>query len=99
MIQRVVLAAHAAGKPVAVCGEVASRPDLAVALVALGVDGLSATPQAIPELKQALAAVHVRLLGSLMPRVLACSDARAVELSLRQALPGELFALDPPRLG
>jgi phosphotransferase system enzyme I (PtsP) len=97
MIQRVVHAAHAAGKPVAVCGEAASRPDFAVALVALGVDGLSATPQAIPELKQALAAVHVRLLASLMPSVLACSDARAVELSLRQALPGELFALDLPR--
>ncbi len=97
MVRRVVTAAHAAGKPVTVCGEIASRPDLAVALVALRVDALSVTPQAIPELKQALACVSMRSVLAAMPGVLAQSDARGVELALRRALPPELFALDTPR--
>jgi phosphotransferase system enzyme I (PtsP) len=97
MVRRVVTAAHAAGKPVTVCGEIASRPDLAAALVALDIDALSVTPQAIPELKQALACVSMRSVVDSMPGVLAQSDARGVELALRRALPQELFALDTPR--
>ena len=37
-----------------VCGEIAVRPDVALALIALGVDLLSVVPTAIPELKYAL---------------------------------------------
>jgi phosphoenolpyruvate-protein kinase (PTS system EI component) len=98
IVQRVVAASHAAGKPVSVCGEIASRPDLAIALIALGVDALSVTPQVIPELKQALACVSLRSVADALPGVLAQSDARGVELSLRQALPPELFAEGPPRV-
>src|SRR6185312_16959080 len=51
MIARVAAAAREAGKPVGVCGEIAVRPDLALAMIALGVDSLSVVPTAIPELK------------------------------------------------
>src|SRR6185295_6215594 len=41
MLRRVVTQAHVAGRRVSVCGEMAARPDLAIALLALGVDALS----------------------------------------------------------
>ena len=96
MVRRTVIAAHAAGKPVSVCGEMASRIDLAAALVALGVDALSVVPPAIPELKQAFASLEIRGLIRAMDAVLACSDARAIEAALAAHLrledPGAAFA-------
>ena len=86
MVRRVVLAAHAAGKPVSVCGEMAARPELAAALVALGVDSLSVVPTAIPELKQAFASFEIRRLTEAMDDTLACCDARTLEAALRSHL-------------
>jgi phosphotransferase system enzyme I (PtsP) len=83
MISRVVAGAHASGKPVGVCGEVASRPDFALALLALGVDSLSVVPRVIPELKQALARARLEPLRHAMPRVLTLSDASSVVSALR----------------
>jgi phosphotransferase system enzyme I (PtsP) len=82
MVRRTVLAAHAAGKPVSVCGEMATRTDLAAALVALGVDALSVVPPVIPELKQAFAGLELGELTRTIDDVLACSDARGVEAAL-----------------
>jgi phosphoenolpyruvate-protein kinase (PTS system EI component) len=82
MVRRTVIAAHAAGKPVSVCGEMATRIDLAAALVALGVDALSVVPPVIPELKQAFASLELDGLTRAMDDVLACSDARAIEAAL-----------------
>ncbi len=83
MIRRVTLLARGAGKPVAVCGEVAARPDVAIALLALGVDSLSVTPRAIPALKRALANVSVGPLRSSLDALLALPSAEAVEAALR----------------
>lgn len=55
LIGEVAEAAHAAGAWVGVCGEAASDPVVAAALVGLGVDELSMTRVAIPEVKDALA--------------------------------------------
>jgi phosphotransferase system enzyme I (PtsP) len=86
MVRRTVLAAHSVGKEVSVCGEMAARPDLAAFLVAVGVDALSVTPRAIPELKQALAAVHLKPLTAAAGRILACRDSSETELALRTCL-------------
>lgn len=83
MIARVVAGAHAAGKPVGVCGEVASRPDFAMVLLALGADSLSVVPRVIPELKQALARARLEPVRRAMPRVLTLSDASSVVSALR----------------
>lgn len=56
-IDRTVSAAHAAGIPVGVCGDMASHPGTALALLALGVDEISATVSAVPDIKAALSAV------------------------------------------
>ncbi len=86
MLRRTVSAIHAAGKEVGVCGEMAARPDLAAFLVAIGVDALSVSPRVIPELKQALAAVHVKPLTVAVNRILACRSATEVEQTLRICL-------------
>lgn len=57
LIGEVVRAAHSEGAWVGVCGEAASDPALAVALVGLGVDELSMTAAAIPEIKATLRSV------------------------------------------
>lgn len=85
MIARVAAAARAAGKPVGVCGEMAARPDVALALMALGVDSLSVVPTAIPELKQALAGARLEPMRRAIDGMLALSDARSVASALREA--------------
>ena len=70
-----VAAGRATKKAVSVCGEMAVKPDLALALLALGVDSLSVVPTAIPELKQALASVRFEPMRSAMGRILTLSDA------------------------
>ncbi|MGH2662351.1 MAG: phosphoenolpyruvate--protein phosphotransferase [Actinomycetota bacterium] len=54
LIERVVEAGHANGAWVGVCGEAAGDPTVAAALVGLGIDELSMTRVAIPEVKDAL---------------------------------------------
>ncbi len=50
-IKRVTDEAHAAGVPIAVCGEMGGRPLEAMALIGLGIDRLSITPAAIGPIK------------------------------------------------
>jgi len=85
MIARVAAAARGAGKAVGVCGEIAVRPDVALALIALGVDSLSVVPTAIPELKQAFAGARLEPMRRAMPAILALSDAESVTAALRDA--------------
>lgn len=85
MISRVVSAARAAGKSVSICGEIAVRPDVALALMAIGVDSLSVVPSAIPELKQALARARLEPMRRALDGILALSDARSIAHALREA--------------
>lgn len=54
LVGRVIEAGHANGAWVGVCGEAAGDPTVAAAFVGLGVDELSMTRVAIPEVKDAL---------------------------------------------
>jgi phosphotransferase system enzyme I (PtsI) len=54
IIERVILAAKAAGKPVGICGESASDPESAKLFIELGADSLSASAALLPQLKAAL---------------------------------------------
>jgi phosphotransferase system enzyme I (PtsP) len=85
MIARVVAAAREAGKTVSVCGEMATRPDVALALIALGIDSLSMVPTAIPELKQALAGARLAPLRNAIGGILALPDSLAIASALREA--------------
>jgi phosphoenolpyruvate-protein phosphotransferase len=84
MIHRVVAQALQARKHVTVCGEMASRPDLALALLALGVDALSVVPRAIPDLKQAIARVALRPLRQSVDVLLRASTIDEAQALLYQ---------------
>jgi multiphosphoryl transfer protein len=71
-------AARAAGRPIAVCGGLASDPLAAPLLVGLGVDELSAVPSAIAELKATLRTRHLDDCRELAERALAAPSAAAV---------------------
>ena len=79
MIRMVVEAGAACHKPVAVCGELAGDPLGAAVLVGLGIRDLSATPVAIPRVKDHLCGIEASRVGVLAERALAASDAAEVE--------------------
>ncbi|KAB8139770.1 phosphoenolpyruvate--protein phosphotransferase [Chloroflexia bacterium SDU3-3] len=54
LIQLAAQAAHAAGIPIGLCGELAADPEAALALAGLGLDELSMVPAAIPSTKEQL---------------------------------------------
>lgn len=84
MIARVASAARAADKPLGVCGEIAARPDLALAMVALGVDSLSVVPTAIPELKQALAGARLEPMQQAIGSIICLPDAASLSAALQE---------------
>jgi phosphoenolpyruvate-protein kinase (PTS system EI component) len=67
IIAHVVENAHAAGRRVCVCGEMASDPEGALALAALQVDALSVAVQQMPSIRQLLSRQSGRELASLRP--------------------------------
>ncbi|CAG0988298.1 Phosphoenolpyruvate-protein phosphotransferase [Myxococcaceae bacterium] len=87
-VRGVVDAAHAAGRPVAVCGELAADPAAAVVLVGLGVDELSMQAPAIPRVKARLRAVSLADARSLAGGLLALPTAREVGDRLGKAFRG-----------
>lgn len=53
-LKKIVETGHQFGKPVYVCGELASDPFMAVLLLGMGIDRLSAAPRFVPGLKHML---------------------------------------------
>jgi phosphoenolpyruvate-protein kinase (PTS system EI component) len=79
MIRQVAEAGRSAGKPVAVCGEIASDVRLAPILVGLGVDELSMTPTALPAVRTALTGRSAQELAELAENVCKMSTVAEVE--------------------
>ena len=86
LIGDVVRAAHAQGAWVGVCGEAASDPALAVALVGLGVDELSMSSAAIPEVKATLREITRADCRAAASRAMEQPDAAAARTELEGAL-------------
>ncbi len=80
LIDMTVRAGHAYNRPVAVCGEMASDPVLAILLVGLGVDELSVAPNQIPQLKYVLNQVTLQDARALALEVLAQSHCYGDEI-------------------
>jgi len=79
LIGQVAKAGRSAGKPVAVCGEMASDIRLAPVLVGLGVNELSMAPNALPTVRAALMGYTLNELTELANRVCAVSTVAEVE--------------------
>ena len=83
MLRFVVDAGRAGGRPVAVCGELASDPIGIAALVGLGIRELSVTPVAIAGVKETLSGVDSIRAGALAEKALDAGDAAEVERMFR----------------
>ena len=77
--------AAAAGIPVSVCGELASRPAATPLLLGLGIRQLSMHGNAIPRVKQAIRACTLQACEQLANQALAAPDADAVREILAKA--------------
>ena len=83
LIQRTIQAAHAAGRWVGLCGELAGDPLAAPLLLGLGLDEFSMAPRAVPRVKQALRSLDRAACRPLAERALALATTAEVERLLR----------------
>ncbi|MEO8347746.1 MAG: phosphoenolpyruvate--protein phosphotransferase [Acidobacteriota bacterium] len=83
MLRFVVDAGRSGGRPVAVCGELASDPIGIAVLVGLGIRELSVTPVAIAGVKDSLSAVDSVRASLLSEKALEAGDAAEVERMFR----------------
>jgi phosphoenolpyruvate-protein kinase (PTS system EI component) len=78
LIQQIAVAGREAGKPVAVCGEIASDARLAPVLVGLGVDELSMTPTALAAVREVLSKSSRDRIDALVQKVVNLSTVAEV---------------------
>jgi len=79
LISQIAIAGRRAGKPVAVCGEIASDVRLAPVLIGLGVDELSMTPTTLPKVRAVLLQRSSQELQDLAQKVLQAKTVADVE--------------------
>jgi phosphoenolpyruvate-protein phosphotransferase len=84
LIHQVAQAGNRAGKPVAVCGEMAGNVRLAPLLVGLGVDELSMTPTVLPQVRTELAQWSSQELAEMAGKVLHLKTIAQVEKILTE---------------
>jgi phosphotransferase system enzyme I (PtsI) len=88
LIQQTVNVARAARLDVAVCGEMASQPLMAVMLVGLGVRQLSVAPRSVPLVKRIVRGISVEQATRAAAAALAAATAAEAEAKLRQHFTG-----------
>ena len=79
MIKQVIDAAHQAKIKVAMCGEMAGEPSLALILLGLGLDEFSVPPQVIPELKFIIRAIGFKAVQSIASEAMKLPTGTQVE--------------------
>ncbi|MDP2927859.1 MAG: phosphoenolpyruvate--protein phosphotransferase [Candidatus Omnitrophota bacterium] len=79
LIKNIIDAAHQAKIKVAMCGEMAGEPSLALILLGLGLDEFSLPPQVIPELKYVIRAVGFKATQELAVQAMKLSTGKEVE--------------------
>ena len=86
LIRRTVEMAAATGIPVGVCGEMASQPLMAFALIGLGVRQLSVAPRSVPLVKSVVRRVSEEVARRAANAALASKTAAQAEEVLRSAI-------------
>ncbi len=85
-LQHVVTAAHAEGKPVSICGEMAGDPAAAVLLMAMGFDSLSMNATNLPKVKWMLRQVSLGKAKELLTQAMSFDNPQVIHSSLQLAL-------------
>ena len=99
LIRRTVLVAREFNLDVAVCGEMASQPLMAFALLGLGVRNLSVSPVGVPLMKRIVRAVRIDEAAKAAVAALEAPTAALAEMELRRVLSAALAQGGPPRDG
>jgi phosphoenolpyruvate-protein phosphotransferase (PTS system enzyme I) len=86
LIRRTVVTAEENQLAVAVCGEMASQPLMAFALIGLGVRQLSVAPRSVPLVKRIVRGISVEVAESAANAALASGTAAESEAELRRHL-------------
>ena len=84
-LQSIVLAARAHGRPVSICGDLASDLRALPLLVGIGFDELSTVPSAIPQIKAILGDFSLPEAERLLKDALEQETAAGVDLQVRRA--------------
>lgn len=85
-LKEVADAAHAEGKPVSICGELAGDPGAALMLMAMGYDCLSMGVNSLARVKYVVRQVTVAQAQQLLDRVLELHSARDIQQAVDEAL-------------
>ena len=85
-LQVVVAGAHAEGKPVSICGEMAGDPAAAVLLMAMGFDGLSMNATNLPKVKWLLRQISMGKAQELLSQVMSIDSPQVIHSTLQLAL-------------
>jgi phosphotransferase system enzyme I (PtsI) len=86
LIKRTVEVGDERGIPVGVCGEMASEPLTALALVGLGLRQLSVSPRSVPLVKRLVRGISRHIAAEAADAALAAPTAAAAEAELRRRL-------------
>jgi phosphoenolpyruvate-protein phosphotransferase (PTS system enzyme I) len=90
LIEKVVYVAGQRGIDAAVCGEMASQPLMAYALLGLGVRQLSVAPRSVAAVKRIIRGVSASRAAAAAQRAMTAATAEEAEEILHEALDGEL---------
>ena len=90
LIRRTMDVGLAHGLDVSVCGEMASEPIMAFALIGLGVRTLSVAPLSVPAVKQIIRGIHTSVAAEAVRLSCDAGTSAAAESLLRAALEQEL---------
>ncbi|KMT53384.1 phosphoenolpyruvate--protein phosphotransferase [Pseudomonas fildesensis] len=85
-LQNVVRDAHAEGKPVSICGEMAGDPAAAVLLMAMGFDSLSMNATNLPKVKWMLRQINLSRAKELLAELMTIDNPQVIHSSLQLAL-------------
>jgi phosphotransferase system, enzyme I, PtsP len=85
-LRLVVAGAHAEGKPVSICGEMAGDPGAAVLLLAMGFDSLSMNATNLPKVKWLLRQITSVRAGELLEELLSMDSPEVIHSTLQLAL-------------
>ncbi|MDD2053484.1 phosphoenolpyruvate--protein phosphotransferase [Pseudomonas putida] len=85
-LQTVVSDAHAEGKPVSICGEMAGDPAAAVLLMAMGFDSLSMNATNLPKVKWMLRQINLSKARELLGQVMTIDNPQVIHSTLQLAL-------------
>ena len=85
-LQHVVTEAHAEGKPVSICGEMAGDPAAAILLMAMGFDSLSMNATNLPKVKWMLRQINLSMAKDLLAQLMKNDNPQVISSSLQLAL-------------